>query len=387
MTTGLASGPGPFRRWLFAAATIALSLLVAALLIEVVIRVLGLGTALVYVPNPLYGWSHRPSNTFVWVTEGRREQISINSLRLRDREFSYQRQEGRARLLVLGDSFVEALQVPLQASYTKQLEAMLNGTSGATEVINGGVSGYGTDNELLYWREQGHRFSPDVLLLCLYVGNDVRNNFNPLELVDAGTLRKPHFSLQGNELVLHDFPFPLDQSFGTRLKLALNLHWRSYAFLREMKDRLRHSQQQTDQSAPLDFGVFARDPDAQWQQAWMVTVALLSEFERSAAKLGTRLVVVIVPSHFQVYEERWQAFLTQHQLDGAQWDLDAPNRRLGEFLQVSGIDFIDLLPGLRAQAKISAVPLYFTIDEHWTEAGHQAAAALTAAALRVPESP
>lgn len=387
MTTGRAATPAPARRLLFAAATIALSLLAAGLLFEVVIRLLGLGTALVYVPHPLFGWSHRPSNSFVWVTEGRREPISINSFRLRDHEVGYERQERQARVLVLGDSFVEALQVPLETSYTKQLEGILTAAKGATEVINAGVSGYGTDNELLYWREEGRKFSPDVLLLCLYVGNDVRNNFNPLELVDAGTLRKPHFTLEGTELVLHDYPFPLDQSLGTKLKLAFNLHWRSYAFLREMKDRLRHSQQRGDNSAPLDFGVFARHPDAQWEQAWQLTAALLAEFERSTAEVGTRLVVVIVPSHFQVYPGRWSDFLSQHHLDAGQWDLDAPNRRLGEILQANGTDFIDLLPGLRAQANNSPAPLYFTLDEHWTETGHRAAAGLTSTALLEPKSP
>jgi hypothetical protein len=371
---------------LFAATSIALSLLAAAALIEIVIRVLGLGTSLVYVPHPLYGWAHRAEHSFSWVTEGRAEPITINSLRLREHEITYARQAGRARVLALGDSFVEALQVPLTRSFTKQLETLLDSAGHPTEVINAGVSGYGTDNELLYWRAEGHKFQPDVVLLCLYVGNDVRNNFHALELLDSGAARKPHFSLERGQLKLHDYPFPHDQRLAARVKLTLNLHWRTYAFMRELRDRQRHAEKEADDAAPLDFGVFARQPGAQWERAWQLTSALLAEFRRSAESSGSRLFVVLVPTRFQVYPDRFREFLSSRGLDGAQWDLEAPNRRLSKILQLHRIDFVDLLPGLRVQARRNPAPLYFGVDEHWTEAGHQAAAALTAPELREPGS-
>ncbi len=57
-------------------------------------------------------------------------------------------------------------------------------------------------------------------------------------------------------------------------------------------------------------------------------------------------------------------------MQGAAWDLEQPNVRLGELLTELGIPYLDLLPVFRAADGAS---LFFPIDRHWNEQGHELA--------------
>lgn len=72
-------------------------------------------------------------------------KVSINSKGLRDVEHNCEKEEGIFRIVVLGDSFMEAYQVPLEQSFPRLLEKNLNKRSSKkVEVINLGVGGHGT---------------------------------------------------------------------------------------------------------------------------------------------------------------------------------------------------------------------------------------------------
>ncbi|MDX1523045.1 MAG: hypothetical protein R3264_15575, partial [Anaerolineae bacterium] len=60
---------------------------------------------------------------------------------------------------------------------------------------------------------------------------------------------------------------------------------------------------------------------------------------------------------------------------GLVWDVEAPNKRLTQFLARENIAYLDLLPVFRAAAEAPNAPaLHFRHDQHWTEAGHALAA-------------
>src|SRR5262249_3540321 len=87
------------------------------------------------------------------------------------------------RILVLGDSFVEAMHVPLEATFHRLLEQQLSAgdPTRRIEVFAAGISGWGTASELLYFEQYGVRFKPDLVVLAVYPGNDVKNNRSSLE--------------------------------------------------------------------------------------------------------------------------------------------------------------------------------------------------------------
>jgi len=96
----------------------------------------------------------------------RRVPYATNSLALRDRSARTVRlDDGRRRVLVLGDSFVEGIGVAWDDTFVARLQSRLGG---GVEVLNGGVSSYAPILEDLKLRQllaQGLR--PEVVLVFL----------------------------------------------------------------------------------------------------------------------------------------------------------------------------------------------------------------------------
>ena len=123
---------------------------------------------MVYVPG-LRGTYIRPEF---------RSRIEIDSDGLRDREYAPGKEDGTFRILVLGDSLTAGLQVPVEETFCKRIERALAAERAAPriEVVNAGISGYGTADELRYLQTFGSRWKPDVVLVAFFCGNDVKNN-------------------------------------------------------------------------------------------------------------------------------------------------------------------------------------------------------------------
>ena len=98
--------------------------------------------------------------------------ISINSKRLRDREFKYYKKPEIHRILFLGDSLTLGWGVKFNELFVKKLEPMLSSTLGkSVEVINAGIGNYNTEQEWAYYRNEGKKYNPDEVML-LYFIND-----------------------------------------------------------------------------------------------------------------------------------------------------------------------------------------------------------------------
>ena len=129
-------------------------------------------------PHDVRGWALAPNvrakiQTIDFVTTFRTNQRG-----LADGEHSYEPAPNVFRILVLGDSFMDACQVPFEASLPHQLGARLKQRN--VEVINLGVSGYGTFQEYLYLMQEGVKYKPDLIVLAFFAMNDVHNNSEKL---------------------------------------------------------------------------------------------------------------------------------------------------------------------------------------------------------------
>lgn len=348
-------------------------------LMEGGLRFFRLAASLQYEPNPWYGWGHRAHESAWRKQDGREVEVKINAHGLRDLDYPYQKPEGAYRILVLGDSFAEAVQVPLAESFPKMVESALASNqsfrSFSIEVINAGTSGYGTDNELLFFRAEGIKYSPDLVLLEFCICNDVRNNWFELENIDVGEFRKPYFTLGSDGLTLNRFPFEREATPFTPIKSWLNRHVRLYPFLREARDRLLMSRLGGAASGiPLDYRVYLKDYPQQWEVAWSVTRGLMKELKREVAASGARLFVMIVPTRFQVRSEDWAQVMTIYSdMQSKEWDLEKPNRLLRRILEEEGVAYVDLLQPFQAYARKSENSPYLVSDGHWNAAGHRLA--------------
>lgn len=155
-----------------------------------------------YLYDAHLGWKNIP----YWESKTFGRYLKINSLGLRDREHPYEKPAGVQRVLVLGDSFAWGYGVSNRETFSSQLEKRFESENMPWEVLNAGVSGWGTDQELLYLQRDGLRFSPDIVVVAFFLGNDPENNSTSKKY----GLQKPWFP--DLDLMLSNVPVPLPGS-------------------------------------------------------------------------------------------------------------------------------------------------------------------------------
>lgn len=108
----------------------------------------------------------------VWERGGRRVRIRensmpINSLGYRGPEFSAAKAAGTRRIMIYGGSQVFDMNVGGLDDWPHRLERRLNASgAGKTEIINAGVPGNVSWEASAWLLGEGHRFHPDLVMLC-----------------------------------------------------------------------------------------------------------------------------------------------------------------------------------------------------------------------------
>ncbi len=393
----------------------AFGLMLPMFMLEVGVRLLDLAppsapNPTIWQPHPLFGWWHIPNSGGIFHSDYNEfaTEVRINARGLRDREIGYDNPTQALRVLSLADSFGESLQVNLEETYHKQLEKQLNQSlHRPVEVLNAGVGGWGTDQEAIFYVAEGFRYQPDIVLLAFFVENDTVNNYAPLEIArNGGSQQKQFFSLSPKgELI----PPPVEQAKPQPaveknppaksstppplLKVADGL-WLNSALYRFFVPYLRDMPpivQRVGSSGilggegvvrahhpttPVSLFVYQEPPNQEFAVAWDLTEAIMVRLRDEVQKRGSKLVVVIIGAPEQVYPTVWDNLLANHEaLRAVPCDVDAPNRRLNQFLTAQNIPHLDLLPIFRQAATQPNAPLlHLRHDQHWTVAGHQLAA-------------
>ncbi len=119
--------------------------------------------------NPKISHEHRPGAEAFLMGSA----VKINSMGLRDQEYTLEKPASTYRILVLGDSMTFGWGAAVADTFSKKLERDLNQKSTGIrfEVINSGVGNYNTSQEVEYFRERGVRFHPDLVILCYFIND------------------------------------------------------------------------------------------------------------------------------------------------------------------------------------------------------------------------
>ena len=150
------------------------------------------------------GWKNKPLAEGSFATPDSKTFVRINSKGLRDEEYEYAKPPGVYRILVLGDSFAWGYGVEQGNNFSDQLEELLNKSAAGNlvEVINAGVSGYGTDQELLLLEREGMKYQPDLVLVAFATNDFTLDNKSGRH----GYYLKPYFSVEGGQLKAKNYP-------------------------------------------------------------------------------------------------------------------------------------------------------------------------------------
>lgn len=373
------------------------SVLVTIFFLEIALRLAGISYPLFTKADEWSGFALRPGAAG-WVQEEGSAYVRINSRGMRDKERSLEKPENTYRIAVLGDSYTEARQVDQAKTYPAILEQQLAACPALSgqkpEVLNFGVSGFGTTQELLQLREKVWDFQPDLVLLGFTTGNDIRNNSFALE----GNQEKPYFHLQGSGLAL-DLSFR--DSPGIKRQLSISsraLQWTlSHSRILQLANKAKRSlTTKAPATAPapaptapgMEAGIDAemyREPQTPaWKEAWIITEQVLGMMHQETKAHGARFAVATLSNGIQVQPDSAVRKQFQEQLGAS--DLFYPERRIEGFGMQNGFPVLTLAPLLQRQADEKKIffhgfPKVGMGTGHWNENGHEAAGTMLAAFL------
>src|SRR5688500_13115181 len=158
------------KRRLFTVVTFAIGIVLGLVVVEIGLRIIGVSSPEFYTADWDLGYRLIPNTSGTYSSEGR-SYVVINSEGFRDVEHAIEKPANTVRIAVVGDSYVEGLQVEQNERFTDVLQSHLNACDGfggkQVELLTFGVSGYGTGQELLLIQRSVLKYSPDIIMLLM----------------------------------------------------------------------------------------------------------------------------------------------------------------------------------------------------------------------------
>jgi len=291
-------------------------------------------------------------------------EIATNSAGMRDREHDLTKPPGVRRILVLGDSFMEANQVNFEDAFASVLERRLKeGAHRPVEVINAGVSGWGTDDELTYFTREGIKYRPDLILVAMTLHNDVSDN-----------LREEYHEFRNGRI--EQRPVTL-MPWGSFAILKIKEWMASHSHIYQMVLRAKRANWVSTEARNLQShvgGLLRRTPDDRIRVGWEMTSQLLQKLRETADTINAPVVVMLLPLSVQVYPETAKDFLASNGLSQTDIDLFKPQEMMKAIGKSVGVSIIDLYPALGDMKAKCNCALFVQDDGHWNKLGHQIAA-------------
>jgi hypothetical protein len=379
-------------------AAVAITAAVLALLgFELLLRGIGYSAPIWHQPHPELGWKLRPGIA-AWFTKEGRAFVRTNTQGARDRDHALHKPQDVYRIAVLGDSYSEAMQVDRDQAFWALLPSRLEACGFASgkriEVLNFGVSGYGTAQQYVMLESTAMRYSPDLVLLQFTNGNDVKDN--SFALTDDKA--RPFFMLEPSGALRVDASFAAARSFRRSASLPVQA-------MRELSDRSRVLQLVRSARAlsfmpkahanrdgveqGLEPWVLAPPRDKLWEEAWQITEGAIGRIHDYATRNGARFIVMTVPYAIQVHPDREARQSLEAKL--AVEDLFYPDRRIFGLAKRRGFEAVTVAPELQPLAEHTGT-YYHGFEQvgmgrgHWNATGHAAAAELVARRLCATKS-
>lgn len=281
----------------------------------------------------------------------------ISSQGLRDREYAIPKPAGAFRILMLGDSIVYGSGFPRAELFTEIMETSTPRSADGRmlEVINAGVRGYTTYNEVMYYETEGRRFGSDVVLLCVCL-NDIVN-----PRTHWGYTREAVTNIPADAIPNHEVDRRIVLPF-----MHERHHWS--ALVRSFSTRRFNNAVATSRYLQVDGkqwpaylaeGTTQIDrwlsdtPEWNWFASWLLRL------KKDVAADGAQLAIVVFPLSYQL-----QPGYPFH-----------PGARIAEFAERERIPTLDLEPIMMSAADPQSLFLSKKNDIwHLSGGGHQATA-------------
>jgi lysophospholipase L1-like esterase len=248
------------------------------------------------------------------------------------KEYTINPQDGVYRIVVQGDSVTLGYGVKDNETFSQALEDMLIKKGINAEVINMGVSGFGTAEELIQFHNVAKKYKPNLVIMGYFQNDDKNNHVSKLYQVKDGQLQRNSQEFQPG-IYLRDriskIPFYNFLSQNSHLLTFFRNYFSGYIW-RQLKEQIPENVKSKKSN----------------EKASVLTQLLLNKYIEEITKSGTNLILL------DIVDKRFHT--------------DFPkNLKLNKHTKIveTYSDFI--------KAKENGTKLYFDVDSHPIAAGHK----------------
>ncbi len=392
---------------------------IAFLMAEVAVRVSGLAKVSLYTWDAYRGWGLKPGASG-WQREEGAGFVSVNSAGFRGPQWTIAKPPDTLRVAVVGDSFTEAPQVAYDQTFCSVAEHALGGCKGLggrkIQVMDFGTDAYGTAQELITLRRHAWQYSPDLVVLAFFSGNDLRNNSTVLESDKC----RPFYVFDDGKLTLGG---PFERSrwfylscmmrFESRHSQVLNLIGDAKSDIRSKMKAMEARPPSAGEPRPaasvlkpighasvggftpvaeqqpaplgheagLEDNIYNPPMTPVWKDAWRVTEGIITMMARETAAHHVPLLVVTLANPPQIYPDptvRGYYLMTYRSTD-----IFYPDQRIKALGEREGFEVLNLAAPMQAYADEHHMFLAGFKDTklgvgHWNAVGHRLAGELIA---------
>lgn len=355
--------------------------------LEILLRILGVEYPVLQKHDPIRGFSLAPNASGNWKREGN-SNVKINSAGLRDFEHKLIKPKNKFRIAVLGDSFVEARAVNIEDTFWFKLNNNLKNCKydkfNNIEIINFGVTEYGTAQQFLTLKNYVWKYDPDLILLAFFSGNDIADNSKTLSIKKY----RPFFTYINGSLMLDD-TFKETKAYkllsSTRGKIFIKISQYSrivqlfreayvQSYFKSIKKKEVVKKSTIDQG--LDLYNLYNPSNEDWSNAWFVTEKIIESINSEILKKNKDFIVISVSNPIQVHPDL--NFIKNYLVNKNIKNINYPDDRIENFLKKKNIKYINTAKKLSIKALQNNDYFHGFKNTklgtgHWNEAGHDEA--------------
>jgi hypothetical protein len=329
-----------------------------------------------WLPDPEIAWVQRPNLDVTTRTEqGWTVRYRTNPDGLTPSGARRAKPPGIVRILLFGDSTVVGRGVPPDRTVHADLERLLRQAGKRVEVVNAGVEGYSTDQELLLMRRLIPLYHPDVVAYAL-----CDNDFGGNESREAYGLPKPRFVVSANGVLTY-VPPPGAMPSRTEGSGGGPRQWRQWlqgsALYRLLQPRLLVLRARFGGWQGRNLLGLAPDfyyvPERLEAIDWKLFTALLAGMDASARQGGARFFFYSHPAIAEVWDPYIRDTERKLRLPPGRYDRFALERCLERVAAGTGVPYCPLIETFRADAARGPFHL-LPRDPHCNPVGYEVTA-------------
>ena len=350
--------------------------LVGALLCELLLRITGYAGAREWHGarfDPRYGTVRADS----WVFDPE-PGPGVETLRLRGEDIALAKPPGETRVLFIGDSGTEGAKVRRGEAFPERFEALLARELAGADVraLNAGAWGLTTIGEYHLLEERLLALEPDVVVLGLFMSNDINFNLGHGSWPGVQTGSGGIASLRQRSALVHFL-------FLQALSLNARYRWIGPGTLEtwlppELTLIDAHGFHMLSYPAG-EVATYMKEPSPLVDAAFELLGRVFTRFQELETRHGFRFGVLLIPTpsavageltllHYpDIYEQLRSVGI---QIQAADLDFDLPTRRVLSICRQLELLCLDPTPRMRA----IGMTVFFPDDEHPTARGHGALA-------------